>query len=191
MARTRNDRAFGLQRRKILDAAEALFAEGGFHQTGMAAICAAAGMSPGALYRYFPSKAAIIRGIVEDEAREAAAWIGAVESAKDVTSALVDALDTAIVEVSAPGYRRLALEIAAEAARDPEIGAVMEAAENDLLTRIASAVTRAGNAEAAAANAETVLMLLNGALSAGARFAALPAAARRERLAKIVSVLTA
>jgi AcrR family transcriptional regulator len=190
MARTRNGRAVALQRRKILDAAEALFAAGGFHQTGMAAICAAAGMSPGALYRYFPSKAAIIRGIVEDEAREAAAWIDAVEKAADVKAALIDALDAAIVEVSAPGYRRLALEIAAEAARDPAIAAVTDAAEEDLRIKIVAALKRAGSRDAEA-SAGIVLMLLGGAMSAGARFAALPAENRRERLSLLAAALNA
>jgi AcrR family transcriptional regulator len=188
MARTRDERAFAAQRRKILDAAETLFAEGGFHQTGMAAICAAAGMSPGALYRYFPSKAAIIRGIVEDEARAGAERIGAVEKAGDVRSALVAALDEAIGEISAPGYRRLALEIAAEGARDPEIGAVLDEAENVIRTRIVLALKRAGAADAAA-DAEMLMMLLDGAMSAGARFAALPERLRRARLTALVGAL--
>ena len=53
------------QRRRILDAAIACFARGGFHATGMQAVCAEAGMSPGGLYRYFRSKEAIIEAIVE------------------------------------------------------------------------------------------------------------------------------
>ncbi len=49
------------QRRvQILDAARACFASAGFHGASMHQICAEARMSPGALYRYFPSKDAII-----------------------------------------------------------------------------------------------------------------------------------
>ena len=44
----------------------------GFHQTSMQEICAEAGMSPGNLYRYFPSKEAIIAGIGERDRAEAA-----------------------------------------------------------------------------------------------------------------------
>ena len=51
------------RRDEILSAAQRLFARMGFHQTSMQQICAAAGMSPGNLYRYFPSKEAIIAGI--------------------------------------------------------------------------------------------------------------------------------
>ncbi len=53
------------RRATILDAAEQCFSRSGFHQTSMSDICQAAGMSPGNLYRYFPSKEAIIAGIIE------------------------------------------------------------------------------------------------------------------------------
>ena len=43
-------------RRRILDAAASCFTRLGFHGASMQEICAAAEMSPGALYRYFPSK---------------------------------------------------------------------------------------------------------------------------------------
>ena len=43
MARTRNEEAFEAKRQHILQAATGLFIEHGFHQTGMAAICEAAG----------------------------------------------------------------------------------------------------------------------------------------------------
>ena len=51
------------RRAEILDAAERCFIRSGFHQASMQEICAEAKMSPGNLYRYFPSKEAIIAGI--------------------------------------------------------------------------------------------------------------------------------
>ena len=48
------------RRQQILDAAEACFSRQGFHQTSMQAICSEAGLSPGAVYRYFSSKEDII-----------------------------------------------------------------------------------------------------------------------------------
>ncbi|WP_230391141.1 TetR/AcrR family transcriptional regulator [Burkholderia cenocepacia] len=51
------------KRRQILDAAIDCFARDGFHATSTAAICKAAGMSPGNLFHYFPTKAAIIEAI--------------------------------------------------------------------------------------------------------------------------------
>ena len=45
---------------QILDAARACFARQGFHQTSIQDICKEAELSPGAVYRYFPSKEHII-----------------------------------------------------------------------------------------------------------------------------------
>ena len=56
----------------ILAAARACFARAGFHGASMQQICAEAKMSPGALYRYFPSKDAIIEAIAEEERGQAA-----------------------------------------------------------------------------------------------------------------------
>ncbi len=60
------------RRAEILDAAERCFARSGFHRTSMQEICAEAAMSAGNLYRYFPSKEAIIAGIAERNRAEAA-----------------------------------------------------------------------------------------------------------------------
>ncbi|MEQ1489384.1 MAG: TetR family transcriptional regulator [Terricaulis sp.] len=58
------------RRRQIMDAAIACFRRRGFHQATMAEICAEAGISAGALYRYFSSKADIIGAIAEDKRGE-------------------------------------------------------------------------------------------------------------------------
>jgi AcrR family transcriptional regulator len=52
-----------LRRQQILDAAAACFTRTGFHQTTMQDICSEADLSPGAVYRYFPSKEAIIQAM--------------------------------------------------------------------------------------------------------------------------------
>src|SRR5215213_11638526 len=71
------------RRDEILAAAQTCFARSGFHQTSMQEICAEAGMSPGNLYRYFPSKEAIIAGITERNRADAAAGFAAVGRAPD------------------------------------------------------------------------------------------------------------
>lgn len=50
---------------QILDAAWECFAELGYHQTTMAAIAAAAGLSAGAIYLYFENKDALMQAIGE------------------------------------------------------------------------------------------------------------------------------
>src|SRR5437868_3902227 len=69
------------RRAAILDAAEQCFSHSGFHQTSMSDICQAASMSPGNLYRYFPSKEAIIEGIVARHRAQASADFDAMENA--------------------------------------------------------------------------------------------------------------
>src|SRR3954451_13775431 len=55
----------GERRARILDAAERCFVRGGFHRTTMQDVAAEVGMSPGNLYRYFPSKDSIVAGLAE------------------------------------------------------------------------------------------------------------------------------
>jgi AcrR family transcriptional regulator len=50
---------------EVLDAAQMLFTERGYGATSVAAIAKAAGISKGAVYLYFPSKQAILAGLVE------------------------------------------------------------------------------------------------------------------------------
>lgn len=58
------------QIQRILDAAKLCFVRHGFQGASMQQVCAEAGMSPGALYRYFASKEAIIEAITEEDRRE-------------------------------------------------------------------------------------------------------------------------
>src|SRR5262247_987707 len=58
------------RRGEILAAAQRCFVRSGFHGASMQDICAEAGMSPGNLYRYFPSKEALIAGIAERDRAE-------------------------------------------------------------------------------------------------------------------------
>ena len=53
------------RRSQILDAAWVCFARKGYHQATMHDICQESGLSPGAVYRYFESKEAILKAINE------------------------------------------------------------------------------------------------------------------------------
>jgi AcrR family transcriptional regulator len=53
------------RRSQILDAAWTCFALKGYHQATMQDICQESGLSPGAIYRYFESKEAILKAINE------------------------------------------------------------------------------------------------------------------------------
>jgi TetR/AcrR family transcriptional regulator, repressor for uid operon len=53
------------RKNRILDAAERCFVRHGFHRSTMQDVAAESAMSPGNLYRYFPSKDAIVAGLAE------------------------------------------------------------------------------------------------------------------------------
>lgn len=125
------------KRRQIMEAAGDCFARRGFHATTTAEICAAAGMSPGNLFHYFDSKSAIVEAIVDEERSDTAAYFAALEEAPDLFEALLDFLDVVMAFAADKSYARLALEIAAEAMRNPTIGA--RTAAGDAETRAAIA----------------------------------------------------
>ncbi|MBK8265685.1 MAG: TetR/AcrR family transcriptional regulator [Nannocystis sp.] len=195
MARRRDEAAFEAKRAEIRQAAAALFAEHGFHQAGVAAICAAVGMSPGALYRYYRSKTEIIHAIVERDGLESIALLDALDGADEFSAALVELLADWIVEVSDEGYAKLAIEIAAESYRDPEIAAVLTRAINDVTARVALALDRArGRGQIAAevdseATARVLVSLVDGAMGGGSALAALPRPRLRVTLGRLVAGL--
>ncbi len=57
---------YDAHRRRILDAATALFAERGYETTGMRELAASIGMSPPAVYHYFDSKEALMDALIDD-----------------------------------------------------------------------------------------------------------------------------
>ena len=125
------------RRMEILDAAERCFARYGFHQASMQEICAEAGMSPGNLYRYFPSKEALIAGISERNRAEAAAGIARVSEATDFFDGLAGLarhhlVDRSDVEIG------LCAEIMAESRRNPDVARLYQEIEDDIKERIAT-----------------------------------------------------
>lgn len=61
-----NQRIRDARRDELLRAAEQVFASRGFAQTRMSAIAAAAGVSHGLLYHYFPSKDALFGALIDE-----------------------------------------------------------------------------------------------------------------------------
>ncbi|MDQ4626499.1 TetR/AcrR family transcriptional regulator [Janthinobacterium lividum] len=121
------------RRDAILSAARSCFARKGFHQTSTAAICAQAGMSPGNLFHYFPTKQAIIAAIVDQEGSETAAYFAGVRGSTDAYGALLDFMDLVLALAADGDFAGLALDISAEAMRDTDIAA--RVARNDATLR--------------------------------------------------------
>ncbi len=112
------------RRKLILDAAERSFTRAGFHRTTMQDVAAEAGMSPGNLYRYFPSKDALVAGLCErDRAGLATEFAEMRKSGGDFLAAFRE-LGRRHFEDAARGKAKLCLEIWAEATRNPAIAAL-------------------------------------------------------------------
>ena len=76
---------------RILEAAERAFVRNGFHATTMQHVADEAGMSAGNLYRYFPSKEAIVEGLCElDQAERAQAFAKLIADNRQIMQALRD-----------------------------------------------------------------------------------------------------
>lgn len=111
------------QVQRILDAAKACFVRRGFQGASMHEICAEVGMSPGALYRYFPSKESIIEAIVEQDRSCDAALMELASEASSVVDGVVGAGMAHIRHISETGNAPLFTEIRAEAMRNDAIRA--------------------------------------------------------------------
>lgn len=143
--RTVNQKLRESRRRHILAAAITCFIRDGFHQASMQEICKEASMSPGNLYRYFDGKEAIIEAIAEDERKENATYYGKLFRTKNFLKSLGKMLEAALKKAADPGYERIALEVAAEASRNPKVADMF--ARNEAETKMAL-VTALRNAAA-------------------------------------------
>lgn len=110
------------RREEILGAARRRFATEGFHATSMQDILTEAGLSAGAVYRYFHSKADIVSaiacenmGTVLDSLESYAATVDDVP----VADAVIAVLQRVRAKQEQDGVARLALQVWAESARDP------------------------------------------------------------------------
>ena len=121
------------QRERILAAAQKCFIDHGFHAASMATIAATAQMSAGLMYRYFPSKNAIVLAIIDRQLQETRVKIAELHASTDIVASLCRSFgqwrscDPKIMSVA------LFLAMSADARRDPQIAKALRA--SDLLTR--------------------------------------------------------
>lgn len=108
---------------ELLDAALALFVERGYAHTSVAQIARAAGVSKGAVYLYFPSKQALLEGLVNRAVRPAStAALAALHTAPGNTrTALAAFLRQIAHRLSDPQAIAVPRIVLREAAAAPEI----------------------------------------------------------------------
>jgi TetR/AcrR family transcriptional repressor of uid operon len=123
------------RRAEILDAARRCVARTGFHQTSMQEICTEAGMSPGNLYRYFPSKESIIAAIAERDRAEVGQELGAAQFTDDFFATFEALARHHLVERNADDVA-LCTEMVAESRRNPAIGRIMQEFDKEVHARL-------------------------------------------------------
>jgi AcrR family transcriptional regulator len=119
------------RRGEILAAAQRCFVRSGFHQTSMQEICAEAGMSAGNLYRYFPSKEAIIAGIAERDRAEVAGEFARADLSQGLF-AVLEGMAHHHFAVRPDEQVKLCTEVMAEARRNPAIARISAAFDADV-----------------------------------------------------------
>ncbi|EMI5491560.1 TetR/AcrR family transcriptional regulator [Providencia stuartii] len=117
------------KKKQIIDAAISCFIEKGFHATSTAEICKAAGMSPGNLFHYYPTKYAIIEAIAIEDQLYFEQILNSVEEASSSIESVILMMTRLIELYNDPDYARISIEIFAEASRNPEINRIF--VEND------------------------------------------------------------
>src|SRR5215468_785652 len=129
--RRANVQAQSDRRAEILAAAQRCFVRSGFHGASMQEICAEAGMSPGNLYRYFPSKEALMAGIAERDRAE----VGQEFARADLSHGLFAVLEGMAhhhFAVRPTEQVLLCTEVMAEARRNPEIARISASFDADV-----------------------------------------------------------
>jgi AcrR family transcriptional regulator len=117
------------RRRQILEAARACFARNGFHATSMQEVIREAGLSVGAVYRYFPSKNDLVTALAEEvihDVTDAFEEILSADPPLPLAEAMARAVDVIEPKTGPDGVLRLAIQVWAEALRDPALAAFVE-----------------------------------------------------------------
>jgi TetR/AcrR family transcriptional regulator, repressor for uid operon len=125
------------RKNRILDAAERCFVQTGFHKATMQDVAAECAMSPGNLYRYFPSKDAIVAGLAERDRERFNADFVLLQTAPNPLQAFIILGRHHLVD-EPRSKAIMMMEIWAEASRNPRVAlicATMDVSILDCMTK--------------------------------------------------------
>jgi AcrR family transcriptional regulator len=133
------------RRAHVLAAAARCFARQGFHRATMQDVVRETGLSPGALYRYFPSKEALVAAIAEERhAGERAALAAASrEDVADAVRAVARAYLGPLARRDEREWRRVTVQLWGEALRNPAVLRVVRSGLDGPLRALAALFRRA------------------------------------------------
>jgi len=162
------------RRAQILEAARYCFHARGFRQTTIEDICGEARISPGALYRYFDTKADIIAAIALDARAQAEAALERLSTAEGLIEGLTELARSAFAGLEDAGDAALMAEVWAEAARDPLLAKALAARDVEAQARLSAAISaavRAGSVYPALTPEDAAALLLSTLDGIGLRLA--------------------
>lgn len=134
-----SDRAT-LRRSKIVATARQLFAENGFHATGVAQIASKSGVAVGQLYRDFSSKEAIVASIAQTDCLD---YLGPDSLRRGIERGDTDAVWAWLHEFMSRGDPEggaLITEIVAESTRNASIAAIFQTTSCDVRRTMLAAI---------------------------------------------------
>ncbi|NUT35044.1 MAG: TetR/AcrR family transcriptional regulator [Hamadaea sp.] len=120
-----SDQHLAARRQQIVDAARTTFSRQGFRTTTMHDVIAEAGLSVGAVYRYFKSKEDLITAIVDQVMNEVGGRVDDLTTERPCRP--IDDFLTAVLSVMEPelgpdGTFRVALQVWSESLHSPALG---------------------------------------------------------------------
>jgi AcrR family transcriptional regulator len=130
MARKRDPDREATRKADILRAAANAFARDGLRGTSIASICKEAGISPGHLYYYFPSKESLIEAMAEADLAQIRAYAEQLSTLDELLAAAVSSTDPLADHARVNDQMLagpLAFDLHAEAQRNPRIQAIVQA----------------------------------------------------------------
>lgn len=127
------------RRAHILAAARRCFIRNGFHAASMHDLVEEAGMSSGAVYRYFPSKDAVIEAIAADNLERVVAVIGqAIDDGATPQAAIATVLDFVTRRHGEDGFAAIAVLVWSEALRNATLAAHLREAIGTALAKLST-----------------------------------------------------
>ena len=186
MARIKDDLLYEQRREQILLAAATVFSKKGFHAARTEEICAAAGMSPGTLFRHFKDKDAIIAAVAAAGVQEYVADIEEMLSPSGIK--FIQKMSARELKLLlAPSKFELSIESWIELYRNPDLRSV--AVEADLRVRNAFIASfkeakrmKLVRADLNPTSAAAIMIALFTGLAAEAEFGSTSNTAQSERL---------
>ncbi len=137
------------RRAEILAAALRCFAREGFHRTTMQDIVREAGLSPGAIYRYFAAKEDIIAAIAAERHRTERAMLHEAAARTDVEAGLHQLVSAFLGRLADPAeqeWRRVTVQVWGEALRSEAVRAVAREGLDEPLRTLAALIRRSQRA---------------------------------------------